>query len=216
MRLIHSKVDQNESAMNALNRLILGNQRYVAEQSFGGNISSKRRIQLTEGQNPFAVIVGCSDSRVPAELVFDQGLGDLFVIRVAGNITDELVTGSVEYAVAVLGCELVVVLGHTDCGAVKTTLQEISQPSEKLSPNLGFIVNTISSAVRSLTSSGSNLNQDELVNSAIRANIKHSAQQLYATSTILESAVNDGTLIIAGAEYHLLTGEVEFLDQVLE
>ena len=204
------------SAMNALNRLTLGNQRYVAEQSYGGNISSRRRIQLTEGQNPFAVIVGCSDSRVPAELVFDQGLGDLFVIRVAGNIADESVTGSVEYAVAVLGCELVVVLGHTDCGAVKATLQEISQPSGNLSPNLGFIVNVISPVVSSLKSNYSNLNQDELISNAIRANIKHTAQQLYATSTILESAVNDGKLIISGAEYHLKTGEVEFFDQIPE
>ncbi len=204
------------SAMYALNRLTLGNQRYVAEQSYGGNISSRRRIQLTKGQNPFAVIVGCSDSRVPAELVFDQGLGDLFVIRVAGNIADESVTGSVEYAVAVLGCELVVVLGHTDCGAVKATLQEISQPSGNLSPNLGFIVNAISPVVSSLKSNDSNLNQDELISNAIRANIKHTAQQLYATSTILESAVNDGKLIISGAEYHLKTGEVEFFDQIPE
>ena len=204
------------SAMYALNRLTLGNQRYVAEQSYGGNISSKRRIQLTKGQNPFAVIVGCSDSRVPAELVFDQGLGDLFVIRVAGNITDESVTGSVEYAVAVLGCELVVVLGHTDCGAVKATIQEVSEPSGNLSPNLGFIVEAISPVVSSLTSNGSNLNQDELINNAIRANIKHSVQQLYATSTILESAVSDGKLIIAGAEYHLKTGAVEFFDQIPE
>ena len=202
------------SAMYALNRLTLGNQRYVAEQSYGGNISSRRRIQLSKGQNPFAVIVGCSDSRVPAELVFDQGLGDLFVIRVAGNITDESVTGSVEYAVAVLGCELVVVLGHTDCGAVKATLQEINQPSENLSPNLGFIVNAISPVVSSLKSNDSN--HDELISNAIRANIKHSAQQLYETSTILESAVNDGKLIIAGAEYHLKTGEVEFFDQIPE
>ncbi len=204
------------SAMYALNRLTLGNQRYVAEQSYGGNISSKRRIQLTKGQNPFAVIVGCSDSRVPAELVFDQGLGDLFVIRVAGNITDESVTGSVEYAVAVLGCELVVVLGHTDCGAVKATIQEVSEPSGNLSPNLGFIVDAISPVVSSLTSNGSNLNQDKLINNAIRANIKHSVQQLYATSTILESAVSDGKLIIAGAEYHLKTGAVEFFDQIPE
>lgn len=204
------------SAMYALNRLTLGNQRYVAEQNYSGNISSRRRLQLAEGQNPFAVIVGCSDSRVPAELVFDQGLGDLFVIRVAGNITDESVTGSVEYAVAVLGCELVVVLGHTDCGAVKATLQEISQPSGNLSPNLGFIVNAISPVVSSLASNGSNLNQDELINNAIRANIKHSARQLYTTSTILESAVNDGKLIIAGAEYHLKTGEVNFFDQIPE
>ena len=204
------------SAMYALNRLTLGNQRYVAGQSYSGNISSRRRIQLAEGQKPFAVIVGCADSRVPAELVFDQGLGDLFVIRVAGNITDESVTGSVEYAVAVLGCELVVVLGHTDCGAVKATLEEFSQPSENLSPNLGFIVNAISPVVSSLTSNDSNLNQDELLNHAIRANIQHSARQLYATSTILESAVNDGKLIIAGAEYHLKTGEVDFFDQIPE
>ncbi len=204
------------SDMYALNRLTLGNQRFVAEQSYGGNISSKRRLKLAEGQNPFAVIVGCSDSRVPAELVFDQGLGDLFVIRVAGNITDESVTGSVEYAVAVLGCELVVVLGHTDCGAVKATVQEISQPSGNLSPNLGFIVNAISPVVSSLASNGSNLNQNELINNAIRSNIKHSARQLYATSTILESAVNDGKLIIAGAEYHLKTGAVDFFDQIPE
>ncbi len=199
---------------SALNRLSLGNKRFVAGQRYSGSATPQRRLQLTDAQAPFAVVVGCSDSRVPVELVFDQGLGDLFVIRVAGNIVDEAVAGSVEFAVSKFGCELVVVLGHSSCGAINATLSEINQPSENLSSNLQFIVDSIEPSLGSLLEEKSKLAEEVLIGRAVKANVLQSTRKLYQNSDILKMSVNDRKLAILGAVYDLSSGEVEFFDRI--
>jgi carbonic anhydrase len=167
---------------------------------------------LVENQYPFAILLGCSDSRVPAELVFDQGLGDLFVIRVAGNIVMPSQIGSVEFAADKFGTRLVVVLGHTRCGAVLATLDELKQPSGGRSPNLRHIVDAIRPAVESLYDSHKGGNPDDLEKAAVRANISASVSQLRHGSEIIEQLIRDDLLMVLGAEYSLETGVVDFFD----
>ncbi len=199
------------TATEALTRLREGNRRFVSGISHR-KTDSERRKQLVGGQSPYAIIIGCADSRVPVELVFDEGLGDLFVIRVAGNIIDEAVTGSAEYAAANLGTTLVVVMGHTSCGAVAATLHEIEQPTADLSSNLRFIVDSIKPAVLALGKTGSGQVPDDLLSSAVHSNILQSVKHLKQHSSILRKLVDSGQLMIVGARYDLETGGVEFFN----
>jgi carbonic anhydrase len=175
-----------------------------------------RRAELVARQDPFAIVLGCSDARVPAEIVFDQGLGDLFVIRVAGNIVAPSQVGSVEFAAARFGTRLVVVLGHSQCGAVLATLDELQQPSETQSRHLRSIVDRIRPSVEGLLASALTGDRDDLVARAVRANIRASADQLRHGSHVLEELIQRDGLSVVGAEYSLETGVVEFFDGVWE
>jgi carbonic anhydrase len=175
-----------------------------------------RRNELTAGQEPFAIILGCSDSRVPAELVFDQGLGDLFVIRVAGNIVASSQVGSVEFAAARFGTRLVVVLGHSNCGAVLATLEELQQPTDNQSRNLRSIVDRIRPSVEALLATELRHDPEALVRHAVRANICVSANQLRHGSEVLEQLIQNEGLLVIGAEYSLETGLVDFFESMPE
>jgi carbonic anhydrase len=200
-------------AQEALQRLRDGNRRFVSDvRSHDTYSSDTRRRDLAAGQEPFAIILGCSDSRVPAEIVFDQGLGDLFVIRVAGNIVAPSQVGSVEFAAERFGTRLVVVLGHSRCGAIQATLEELARPSKDQSPNLRSIVDRIRPSVEALVSTELAHQPDALVQQAIRANIRVSAGHLRHGSEILEESIRRDGLLVVGAEYSLETGEVEFFD----
>jgi carbonic anhydrase len=201
------------SAEVALQRLIDGNRRFAADAGGMGTVlGQKRRRELVVGQKPFAIVLGCSDSRVPAEFVFDQGLGDLFVIRVAGNIVAPSQVGSVEFAAERFGTRLVVVLGHSSCGVVLATLEELHRPSEAQSRNLRSIVARIRPAVEALLETETEDNKDALARQAIRANIRASANQLRHGSEVLEQLIQSDGLLVVGAEYSLETGVVDFFD----
>ena len=200
-------------ADEALERLREGNRRFVSDVRSHENLTNEaRRSELASGQEPFAIILGCSDSRVPAEIVFDQGLGDLFVIRVAGNIVAPSQIGSVEFAAERAGARLVVVLGHSQCGAILATLDELQRPTEKHSRNLRSIVDRISPSVEALLSTDLKHDRDELVRQAVRANVRASANQLRHGSEIVEELIQNDGLCVVGAEYSLETGVVEFFD----
>jgi len=201
------------SAHEALERLKEGNRRFVSGSTDSRfRTSHERRTTLVGGQEPFAVILGCSDSRVPTEIIFDQGLGDLFVIRVAGNIVAPSLIGSVEFAAEQFGTELVVVLGHSGCGAVEATLNELSRPSGERSPNLRSIVERIRPSVEALLEDEGDRTRETLMELAIRANIRNSAEQLTRGSTILQRLSDEKRLLVIGAEYSLQSGAVEVLD----
>ncbi|MHC5002912.1 MAG: carbonic anhydrase [Planctomycetota bacterium] len=196
-------------AAEALQRLKEGNRRFAAGTPDRGDLASpQRRRDLVEGQAPFAIVLGCSDSRVPAELVFDQGLGDLFVIRVAGNIVAPSQVGSIEFAASQFGTRLVVVLGHTRCGAVTATLDQLAQPEANRSPNLRSIVDRIRPAVEPLVAARPELEPAALMREAVRANIRASVEQLRRGSAVLEQLIERDGLEIVGAEYALETGVV--------
>ncbi|MFO0783074.1 MAG: carbonic anhydrase [Phycisphaerales bacterium] len=203
------------TAQQALDRLRTGNQRFVAGTRSSATLTGPaRREELTQGQEPFAVILGCSDSRVPAEIVFDQGLGDLFVIRVAGNIVAPSQVGSVEFAVECFGTRLVVVLGHTCCSAITTTLNELQRPGSDQSRNLRSIVDRIRPAVEELVEHAGHTSQEQLLHQAVRANIRASANHLRHGSEVLENFIQRKGLMVVGAEYSLETGHVDFFDGV--
>lgn len=201
------------TAQEALARLQAGNQRFVAGvRDVQTLISQLRRGELVAGQAPFAIVLGCSDSRVPAELVFDQGVGDLFVIRVAGNIVAPSQIGSIEFAAERFGTRLVVVLGHSLCGAVQATLEELERPTEMRSPNLRSIVDRIRPAVETLLETDLRRDPAALIHYAVRANIRAAANHLRHGSQILEHLIQQEGLLVVGAEYSLETGVVEFFD----
>ncbi len=201
-------------ATQALARLREGNQRFVAGvQSPHALRGQMRPNTLPVAQEPIAIILGCSDSRVPAELVFDQGLGDLFVIRVAGNIVAPSQVGSVEFAASRFNTRLVVVLGHSQCGAILATLEELQQPSPQ-SRNIRSIVDRIRPSVQALLSTELRHDPDQLLHQAVRANIRASASHLRHGSEVLEQLIQNDGLMVVGAEYSLDTGEVEFFDGV--
>ena len=201
------------SADEALQRLREGNRRFVSESRNGGlQAGESRRREVAAAQNPFAIILGCSDSRVPAEIVFDQGLGDLFVIRVAGNIIAPSLVGSVEFAAARFGTPLVVVLGHTQCGAIAATVEELTQPGGPQSPNLLSIVNRVRPAVEPLMATNLRHDLTALRCEAVRANIRISASHLRHGSELLENLIEKNGFRVVGAEYSLETGVVDFFD----
>jgi carbonic anhydrase len=200
-------------ALTALATLREGNRRFVAQLHEPHPVRTRRR-ELPAGQEPLAIILGCSDARVPAEIVFDQGLGDLFVIRVAGNIVAPSQVGSVEFAAAAFGTRLVVVLGHSNCGAIHATLEQLARPTRDQSPNLRSIVNRIRPAVESLIERSAGADRDALVQQAVRANIRMSANHLRHGSEALEQAIEKDGLLVVGAEYSLESGVVDFFDGV--
>lgn len=203
-----------DTARDVLDRLIEGNRRFVSGEGVRDLAQEHaRRRELVADQAPCAIVLGCSDSRVPAEMVFDQGLGDLFVIRVAGNIVAPSQVGSIEFAAARFGVRLVVVLGHTQCGAVQAALEELERPSGNRSPNLGFIVNSILPNVEPLYTGGL-LDHDTVIRRAVRENIRASADHLRDGSQLLEQLIRDSGLLVVGAEYSLETGVVDFFDGV--
>ena len=201
--------------LEALQWLREGNQRFVSEvRSLAGLTSQIRRGELAAGQEPFAIVLGCSDSRVPAEIVFDRGLGDLFVIRVAGNIVASSQVGSVEFAAERFGTRLVVVLGHSQCGAVLATLEELQRPTENQSRNLRSIVDRIRPSVQALLTTELRDDPPALVRQAVRANIQASANHLRHGSAVIERLIQSDGLLVVGAEYSLDTGVVDFFDGV--
>ena len=200
-------------ARDALQRLREGNQRFVSNvRSHESLATEARRAELAGGQEPFAIILGCSDSRVPAEIVFDQGLGDLFVIRVAGNIVAPSQIGSVEFAAERFGTRLVVVLGHSQCGAILATIEELKRPTSNQSRNLHSIVDRVRPAVEPLLKTELQRDPDALIRDAVRANVRISANHLRHGSEILERLIQRDGLAVVGAEYSLETGVVEFFD----
>jgi carbonic anhydrase len=202
-------------ARQALERLLEGNRRFVDETRTSEALAgAKRRNALTAGQAPFAVILGCSDSRVPVEIIFDQGLGDLFVIRVAGNIVAPSQVGSVEFAAERFQTRLVVVLGHSSCSAIDTTLQELQRPTTHQSRNLYSIVDRIRPGVESLLATELRHDPEALLHHAVRANIRAAANQLRHGSEIVEQLIRTEGLLVVGAEYSLDTGVVDFFDGV--
>ncbi len=203
------------SGSEALARLREGNRRFVADQGTASSASSQaRREALVARQEPFAIVLGCSDSRVPAELVFDQGFGDLFVIRVAGNIVAPSQIGSVEFAASRFGTRLVVVLGHTQCGAITATLEELLGRATTSSRNLRSIVDRVRPSVETLLSSGDATDLDALTHDAVIANVRASVNHLRHGSKLLETLINERGLMIVGANYSLETGVVSFFDGV--
>lgn len=205
------------SALEALQRLREGNRRFAEDSQTVDKLASRtHRSRLVEGQEPFAIILGCSDSRVPAEIVFDQGLGDLFVIRVAGNIVAPSQIGSVEFAAERFGTRLVVVLGHSRCGAILATLDELAQPTANQSRNLSSIVDRVRPSVEALLATELNQDRNALIRGAVRANVRVSASQLRYGSEILEKLILNHELLVVGADYSLETGIVDFFDGMPE
>ena len=200
------------SAQEALQRLREGNRRFVENISdSGASLNHTRRFDLVrEQQRPFAIILGCSDSRVPAEIVFDQGLGDLFVVRVAGNVVAPSQIGSVEFAATLYSTRLVVVMGHTQCGAIQATIDELRHPAKEQSRNLRSIVDFVRPSVEPLFHTELRHDHDALVRIAVRANVGTSVSHLRHGSTILEQLIEKEGLRVVGAEYSLETGVVDF------
>jgi len=203
------------TAHDALERLRAGNRRFVR----GGRraeayMTDQLRAELTQRQDPFAIILGCSDSRVPAEIVFDQGVGDLFVIRVAGNIVAPSQVGSVEFAAERFHTLLVVVLGHSQCGAVTATLEELQRPTDMQSRNLRAIVDRVRPSIEGLLATELRHNPAALIEQGVRANIRASVDHLRHGSEVLEQLIEERGLAVVGAEYSLETGVVEFFDDV--
>lgn len=196
------------AAPEALKRLQDGNRRFATNRFADQAVESSRQ-QTVARQEPFAIVLGCSDSRVPAEIVFDQGLGDLFVIRVAGNVVAPSQIGSVEFAAAQFGTRLVVVMGHSNCGAVQATLDELQQSVDNRSPNLRSIVDRIRPAVQPLLA---NTPPERLLGDAVRANVRACSDHLRHGSEIIETLIATDGLLVVGAEYSLETGEVDFFD----
>jgi carbonic anhydrase len=191
------------SADEALQRLKDGNKRYVARKTVDPNQTELRRVEVAKGQDPFAAILGCVDSRVPPELVFDRGLGDLFVIRTAGQVLDKAVIGSIEFGIAELGIPLLVVLGHENCGAVKATIEALEKHSEA-EGSIGYLVEEIAPAVEKASGQ-----PGDVVDNAVRANVELIVNRL-KESQVLSAALKEGRLKIAGGRYDLDTGAVEF------
>ena len=187
-------------AEESLKKLMDGNRRFVSETYDRGDIGPGRRAEISKGQRPFAVIVDCSDSRVVPEFIFDQGLGDLFVIRTAGNIVDDIAIGSVEYAVKHLGVRLVLVLGHDDCGAVKATVA-----GGKAEGHIDAILQAIRPAVAVAMQKPGNL-----LDNAIAQNVDMVINRLQSAQPILAQALQTGDVRIVGGVYHLKDGSVDW------
>lgn len=203
------------NAIQGLGRLLDGNRRFAANQAVASLFSNPaRRAELIAGQEPFAVILGCSDSRVPSELVFDQGFGDLFVIRVAGNVVAPSQIGSVEFAASRFGTRLVVVMGHSRCGAVVATLEELQGRGGPQSRNQRSIVDRVRPSVETVLRSRRDADSEALLADAVRANVRASANHLRHGSELLEQLIEDDGLVVIGAEYSLETGRVDFFDGV--
>jgi carbonic anhydrase len=199
-------------AREALQRLRDGNRRFVENNRSDAFVTPRRLAELTAGQEPFAAILGCSDSRVPVEIVFDQGLGDLFVIRVAGNIVAPSQIGSVEFVAERFKTRLVVVLGHSRCGVIQAALEQLTSPTGIWSRNVSSIVNRVKPSVEALLDTELRHDPDELTHQAVRANVRASADHLRHGSQVIEDLILKQGLLVVGAEYSLETGVVDFFD----
>jgi carbonic anhydrase len=194
---------KHPSAAEALKMLLEGNERFVSQKLLHPNQSAERRSEILKGQRPLAIILGCSDSRVPPEIIFDRGFGDLFVIRIAGNILNDWILGSMEYAVEHLGTSLIMVLGHQNCGAVEATVK-MGETSARYIPHL---LKTIQPAVEEAKG-----RPGDLLENTIRANVHRAVSQIKASEPILAEEFHKGHLMVVGARYDLETGRVEVLD----
>ncbi len=203
--------------LESFRRLCDGNRRFVENLRHPESLflSDHERAALAKSQEPHAIVLGCSDSRAPAELIFDQGLGDLFVIRVAGNIVSPSQIGSVEFAAAQFHTRLVVVLGHSQCGAVRASLQHLRRDSPSPSPNIRFIVSRVGKAIKPLFGNGED-DPEDLMDKAVRANVRASCHKLRQGSAVLKRLTKSDGLVIVGAEYSIETGAVDFFDGVPE
>ena len=200
-------------AFDALARLREGNRRFIANvRGIDALLSQHRRAELADRHKPFAIVLGCSDSRAPAEIVFDQGLGDLFVIRVAGNIVAPSQNASVEFAAQRFGIPLVVLMGHTRCGAIEATLEAISRPEDESLHPLRSIVDRVRPAIEPLTFTDLARHPDELRRQCVRANVRAGANHLRHGSPAIEKLVLDQRVTVVGAEYDLESGLVDFFD----
>lgn len=205
----------SNAADAALTRLRDGNSRFVSDvRKTGDRIGQAAWLSRIAGQKPFAVILSCADSRVPSELVFDAGIGDLFVIRVAGNIVAPSLVGSVEFAAAMFGTRLAVVMGHSQCGAIKATIDVVSRGTATPSDNIQDIVDRCRAPVETVLSAAGNAPADRLLAEAVRANVRHSCSHLRHASRLLEKLCAEDGMRIVGAEYSLETGKVDFFDGV--
>ncbi len=201
------------SAADALERLREGNRRFVSNEVDSHSfVTREHGAEMAAGQHPFAIVLACSDSRVPTELIFDQGIGDLFVIRVAGNIVAPSQIGSVEFAAKQFGTHLVVVLGHSNCGAVIATLQELALKESHRSPNLRVIVDRIRTAVEPVLEENSDVDDEAVISACVRANVHASVDRLRHGSLILEQLIGAGDLRIVGAEYSIEAGNIRFFE----
>jgi len=201
------------SAVEALTRLKDGNRRYLSgAKSKSALDNQKSRHDLAKGQTPIAVVVGCSDSRVPPEIIFDQNLGDLFVIRVAGNISGASQIASVEFAVERFGCNLVIVLGHTKCGAVNATINAIANPGAPVSSNMRSIADRVASAILPTLEEGGDPTSESVVTKCVLANIQSSLETMIERSSVLQRSMQQQGFLITGALYSLETGVVSFID----
>ena len=209
-------MSRNVPAAVALQKLREGNARFAANMRGTGTlITAARLAKLTAAQEPFAIVLGCSDSRVPVELVFNQGPGDLFVIRVAGNIVAPSLIGSVEFAAERFGTRLVVVLGHSSCGAIAATIEELHRPTKDSSPNLRAIVDRIRPGVDAIVARHESEGALAVEHAAMTANVRASVDQLRHGSAIIENLIATDGLAVTGAWYSLETGRVEFLEETL-
>jgi carbonic anhydrase len=199
-------------AEEALRRLRDGNHRFVTGQTPASTLSNNVRRILAGDQAPFAIVLGCSDARVPAELVFDQGFGDLFVIRVAGNIVAPSQVGSVEFAASKFGTKLVVVMGHSQCGAITAAVEELLDGATNQSRNLRSIVDRVRPAVEGVIAGRRNVDRKTIVRDAVIANVKVSVDHLRHGSELLEKLIQTDGLVVVGAKYSLDTGVVAILD----
>jgi carbonic anhydrase len=195
-----------EKGNEALQKLMDGNKRFVSGTLAQKDLGDAKRKELAKGQKPFATVLTCSDSRVPPELLFDQGLGDVFVVRVAGNVVDPIALGSIEYAAEHLGSPLLLILGHSKCGAVKATLEAKGKPEG----NIGAIIKKIIPAADAAKKKGGT--QDEILETAIKQNIKNVYADIMKNSKIVPHLVEEGKLMIAAGEYDITTGKVEMIE----
>lgn len=205
-RAVYKRPAEVKTPKEAMDLLVAGNQRFKTDAFAVKNEGDARRDELVKGQKPFAIVVSCSDSRVPPELVFDQALGDLFVVRAAGNVVDSIAVGSVEYAIEHLQSPLIVVLGHEKCGAVKATTEGGEAPG-----SIGSIVERIKPSVEKVKANG--ITGDELVEESVNTNVEAVTKEL-EKSPIVKHAIKSGKLQVVGAKYHLDGGSVEWFNQV--
>ena len=209
--------DVRHKALEALEKLREGNQRFVdGDRCVDTYLSHTRLDEHLEGQSPFAIVLGCSDSRVPVEIIFDVGVGDLFVIRVAGNVIAPSLVGSIEFAAERFGSRLVVVLGHTGCGAIEATIDSLQSNNDSGSENIQDIVGRIRPAVEHLVQKIPAEARKDVLNQAVRANVEANVNALKNASRILERLIRDQGLLIVGAEYSLATGQVDFFNGIPE
>lgn len=197
------------SPKEALNKLIIGNERFAKGESIHPNRCEETKNALLKEQKPFVAVLSCSDSRVPIEIIFDAGLGDIFAVRTAGHVLSKEVMGSLEYAIKVLGVKLVMILGHENCGAIKQAVKTYKNNSyDELSENLQSIMNHIYPAIENIS-----FDDEDCINLAVKSNIAYQVEDLMKKDLYIAEKVQNGEIMLFGAEYSLATGKVQLLSQ---